>query len=432
MKTILSLVLFLVCTSLFCTKLVYSQSVYSLKQIEKTENQGRTDPGDGDPCPGQPTITDSDGNVYNTVLIGGQCWMAENLNIGNRIDGSSSQTDNGIIEKYCYNNSDAQCDVYGGLYQWDEMMGYTATEGSQGICPDGWHLPTDAEWTALATYLGGESVAGGSMKESGTIHWSNPNTGATNSSGFTGLPGGYRLTGGSFDGVSYYGYWWTSSKYSTGWAWYRILYYETAQVYRYNDPKGYGYSVRCVRDESVVIIPNETTIQDLAVVQDQDTCFNAINGITVSDFVVHPGGSATFIAGGNIIFLHGTVVMQEGHLHAYITTNSNYCTQPAAMLAVNKPAEIFENQAEEQTDKKCFFKVYPNPTTGDFTLQLHGFEEPETVLVQILSMQGKLLSAQELPALSRYNISLKDRQPGIYLIRLVMNGQTGVAKVVKK
>jgi uncharacterized protein (TIGR02145 family) len=119
--------------------------------------------------------------------------MAENLNVGTKINSTSDgqlQTDNEILEKYCYNNDIANCNIYGGMYEWNEAMQYDTTEGAQGICPDGWHIPTDAEWTTLTTFLGGESVAGGKMKEAGFAHWYSPNTGATNESGFTGLPGG--------------------------------------------------------------------------------------------------------------------------------------------------------------------------------------------------------------------------------------------------
>jgi len=194
-------------------------------------------------------ITDSrDSKTYNTVQIGAQCWMAQNLNVGTRIAGSSNQANNTTIEKYCYSNSDAQCDVYGGLYQWNEMMNYTTTAVVQGICPDGWHLPTDAEWTSLTTYLGRESVAGGKMKETGTTHWVSPNTGATNSSGFTGLPGGYRSSNGAFNNSGYNGTLWSSSENSTTNAWSRFLYYSSANVSRANYAKGYGFSVRCLRD----------------------------------------------------------------------------------------------------------------------------------------------------------------------------------------
>jgi uncharacterized protein (TIGR02145 family) len=197
---------------------------------------------------GTSTVTDADGNIYNTVQIGDQCWMKENLKVGTMVNGSVEQTNNGIIEKYCYNNDFSNCDVYGGLYQWDEMMGYTTTSGVQGICPDGWHLPTDAGWTSLTTFLSGESVAGGKMKEAGTAHWYPPNTGATNSSGFTALPGGYRYTGGSCGDVGYTGLWWSSSEGDASSAWYRGLSYGNAQVSRYGNSKSYGFSVRCLKD----------------------------------------------------------------------------------------------------------------------------------------------------------------------------------------
>jgi len=201
----------------------------------------------GIPCAGTPNVL-YEGRYYNTVKIGEQCWLKENLNIGTKINGSSNQTNNGTIEKYCYDNSGANCDTYGGLYQWNEMMGYTTTPGVQGICPEGWHLPTDAEWTALTTYLGGESVAGGKMKEAGTTHWNSPNTGATNSSGFTGLPGGARNNDGSFCFIGGDGYFWSSAEYSSLYAWGRGLGYGGAFVDRSNANKDYGFSVRCLRD----------------------------------------------------------------------------------------------------------------------------------------------------------------------------------------
>jgi len=197
---------------------------------------------------GTPITDVRDGKVYNTVLIGGYCWISQNLNIGTRINGSQSQTNNSTIEKYCYNDLETNCDVYGGLYQWPEAMQYVTTQGVQGICPSGWHLPTDAEWTTLTTFLGGESVAGGKMKEAGTLHWASPNTGATNESGFTALPGGDRSSNGSFYDLTYYAYFWSSSEYSSSYAWYRYLYYDNDDVYRGYGSKTYGFSVRCVQD----------------------------------------------------------------------------------------------------------------------------------------------------------------------------------------
>ncbi|RLD45177.1 MAG: hypothetical protein DRI89_01825 [Bacteroidetes bacterium] len=199
------------------------------------------------------------GQNYSTVQIGTQCWMAENLNIGTRIDGTANQTDNPTIEKYCYTNSNAYCDTYGGLYQWNEMMQYVTTEGTQGICPTAWHLPSDAEWKTMEMDLGmTQSQAdatdwrgtdeGAKLKEPGTTHWSSPNTGASNSSGFTGLPGGYRIaSNGLFDQLTNVAYFWSSSVNGSD-AWYRHLYTSYTQVMRNADPKAYGYSVRCVQD----------------------------------------------------------------------------------------------------------------------------------------------------------------------------------------
>jgi uncharacterized protein (TIGR02145 family) len=187
-----------------------------------------------------------EGMTYNTVLIGTQCWFRENLNLGTRIDGTQNQTDNGIIEKYCYNNNESNCDVYGGLYQWNEMMQYVTQEGSQGICPSGWHLPAHSEWTALTSFLGGLDVAGGKLKETGTFHWASPNTGATNESGFTALPGGVRED--QFYSLTITGVFWTSSEDGSTEAWNRNLFNSSANIILYLDYKIGGYSVRCLKD----------------------------------------------------------------------------------------------------------------------------------------------------------------------------------------
>ena len=121
---------------------------------------------DGIPCIGEPTVM-YEGKQYNTVLLGSRCWFKENLNVGTRIDGVDEMLENGLLEKYCYDDSEANCDTYGGLYQWNEMMQYTTTEGAQGICPTGWHIPTYAEWLSLGDFLGGLGIAGGKMKEVG-------------------------------------------------------------------------------------------------------------------------------------------------------------------------------------------------------------------------------------------------------------------------
>jgi uncharacterized protein (TIGR02145 family) len=139
-----------------------------------------------------------------------------------------------------YNNDPLQGNKYGKLYNW------YAVNDSRGLAPQGWHIPSDAEWTTLTTTLGGSSVAGGKMKEPGT-YWTAPNTGADNSSGFAGLPGGYRGTNGTFNDVGS-GYWWSSTENFTAYAWFRTLTYSNGNINRNFNFKQNGFSVRCLRD----------------------------------------------------------------------------------------------------------------------------------------------------------------------------------------
>ena len=212
----------------------------------------------GPPCPGTPTFTYG-GQEYNTVQIGTQCWMRENLNIGIRIDGIQEQTNNNpnYIEKYCYNDDEANCDVYGGLYQWGEMVQYLngasntttwnppPTGNVQGICPPGWHLPTMNEWTALTTFLGG--AAGGLMKETGFNHWNRPNTGATNSSGFTALPGGL-ISFSYFSSLGDYALFWSTTEDSESMGRELMLMFDRVFASQAKSPKTNGHSVRCLKD----------------------------------------------------------------------------------------------------------------------------------------------------------------------------------------
>jgi uncharacterized protein (TIGR02145 family) len=197
---------------------------------------------------GNAFIDTRDGSSYLTVQIGSQCWMKQNLNTGTMIDGGIAQTDNDIIEKYCYNNISDSCSTYGGLYQFDEMMQYVTTPGVQGICPAGWHLPDNSEYTTLINYLGGSGVAGGKMKEGVTIHWSPPNNGATNESGFTALPGGTASNDGYFYDMRSYAYLRTSSEFDTdnSFVWYLSIYDAVANNYIVG--KDFGFSVRCVKN----------------------------------------------------------------------------------------------------------------------------------------------------------------------------------------
>jgi uncharacterized protein (TIGR02145 family) len=196
------------------------------------------------------SMTDQEGNVYKTIVIGEQEWMAENLHtstykngdlIPNATDGN--QWFNLTTGAWCFYNNDPQFECpYGKLYNW------YAVADSRNVCPTGWHVPSDAEWTTLTNFLAGESVAGGKMKSAGTQYWLSPNIAADNSSGFSGLPGGTRYgNGDGFLDIGYFGYWWSSTEYNTNDAWGRDLYYDGGSSSRYIDNKRDGFSVRCLR-----------------------------------------------------------------------------------------------------------------------------------------------------------------------------------------
>ena len=196
------------------------------------------------------------------VTICSQVWAAKNLDVTTYSDGTPipQVTDptawaNLTTGAWCYYNNDpANGAVYGKLYNWYAAAGiYDAASLSnpalrKNLAPTGYHVPTDAEWTTLTTCLGGESIAGGKMKETGTAHWISPNTDATNSSGFTGLPGGYRTNDGAFYIVGNFGYWWSSSEYNTTFAWSRNLDYNYGGANIYSSNERQGFSVRCLRD----------------------------------------------------------------------------------------------------------------------------------------------------------------------------------------
>ncbi|MCU0608275.1 MAG: carboxypeptidase regulatory-like domain-containing protein [Chitinispirillaceae bacterium] len=195
------------------------------------------------------TVSDIDGNVYHTVTIGTQVWMVENLRTTRYKDGSAIPLVTGNTEwatlsvsGYCwYGNDTSGKNVYGALYN-----GHAANSGK--LAPNGWHVPSDSEWTVLANFLGGDSVAAGRIKESGTTHWITPNSAATNANGFSALPCGYRDTTGASSCKTYHGFWWTASEYSATDSWYRSAAFNSGEINRSINNKRYGFSIRCVKD----------------------------------------------------------------------------------------------------------------------------------------------------------------------------------------
>ena len=196
------------------------------------------------------TVIDIDGNIYQTITLGTQIWMAENLKTIKYNDDTpiSMVTDNTSWSNltspaYCYYDNDETMykNTYGVLYNW-----YAVNTGK--LCPIGWHVPTVADWDLMIEYLGGEDVAGGKLKEAGLAHWADPNTGATNETGFTALPGGFRNYDGTFYDVGDLGYCWSATENDATSAWYSYLHYYDSSVGKTNGSKKYGFSVRCIKD----------------------------------------------------------------------------------------------------------------------------------------------------------------------------------------
>jgi uncharacterized protein (TIGR02145 family) len=198
------------------------------------------------------TVKDIDGNVYKTVTIGTQVWMTENLKTTKLNDGTTIKLNTDVktwettsTPAYCWYNNDETTykNTSGALYNWYSV-------NTKKLCPSGWHVPTIEEWTTLITYLGGEDIAGGKLKETGTIHWTSPNAGASNETGFTALPNGYLHHLGTFKGHGSINYWWSSSEYDAIHAWNCNVSYNHSKVNRNNYMFQNGLSVRCLRDLS--------------------------------------------------------------------------------------------------------------------------------------------------------------------------------------
>jgi uncharacterized protein (TIGR02145 family) len=308
------------------------------------------------------TMTDQEGNVYKTIVIGTQEWMAENLNtsiyrngdaIPTNLDDAAWQNTTSGAWAY-YNNDASYACPYGKLYNW-----YTCVDARQ-LCPTGWHVPTDPEWTVLTNYLGGQGVAGGKMKTSGIINantglWYMPNAEATNSSGFSGAPGWQRYSDGGFDDlIDYYGFWWSSSVDGTTGAWRRYLGYDNGVAGSESDNKRDGVSVRCLRDDGssgqIYGCTNNTACNyNSTATQDDGSCHyigspcNDGNSNTFDDVYNEScvcGGTAATCGAPNIHnpdLTYGTMTDQEGNTYKTIVIGTQ------EWMAENLNTSIYRN-----------------------------------------------------------------------------------------
>ncbi|NCS90052.1 MAG: hypothetical protein COZ25_02685 [Ignavibacteria bacterium CG_4_10_14_3_um_filter_37_18] len=192
--------------------------------------------------PNKPEIVSYAGKEYNTVKIGSQTWLKENLDVGTMIQGSADPSNNTTIEKYCYDNNEANCGTYGGLYDWNEAMAYSTTAGTKGICPTGWHIPIKAELETLKATVGND---GNALKAVGQGTGSGV---GTNTSGFSALLAGYRHVIGNFDDLGGYTLFWSSTEYSATNAYSMYLWHDDSNVNMYSSYKEDGFSIRCLKD----------------------------------------------------------------------------------------------------------------------------------------------------------------------------------------
>ncbi len=192
-------------------------------------------------CPGTPTVL-YEGKTYNTIQIGTQGWLRENLDVGTMIQGSQNQTNNGVVEKYCYDNDTNNCNTYGGLYQWNEAMQYTTTPSTQGICPDGWHLPTLAEFETLKALVNND---GNSLK---AIGQGTGGAAGTNTSGFSALLSGLLNNSGTFFGLGSYAPYWSSTEDNADDSYYFGVSNNGSNIPISTGNKGGGFCLRCIKD----------------------------------------------------------------------------------------------------------------------------------------------------------------------------------------
>jgi uncharacterized protein (TIGR02145 family) len=199
------------------------------------------------------TITDKrDDQEYNVIKIEDQWWMAENVNFGKQINSKQQPSRVGGIEKFCYNDKTENCDGMGGLYTWGEMMSYKRPDDGvigtrQGVCPDGWHIPTDSEWDTLATYLEKKGVVGDQLKN--FRYWRPSLQGRSiSTTGFSALPAGRMDNSGNFYYIGSSTTFWSATKESSDKAWHRTLTNRSGELYRGNSHVSLRFSVRCVED----------------------------------------------------------------------------------------------------------------------------------------------------------------------------------------
>ena len=443
-------------------------------------------PGSSSFTCGDPFTDPRDDQIYNTVQIGDQCWMAENLNIGIMINGSEEMTDNGVIEKYCYDNDPENCETYGGLYQWDEMMEYVTDTAVQGICPAGWHLHTDHEWKVLegtvdSQYPVGDPIwnqtgyrgfdVGLNLKS--TSGWNESGNGS-GLYGYEALPGGFRDYNGGFHFLTYNAYFWSSSEYSSSYAWYRSLYYGYDEVYRYYDYKYYGFSVRCLKDNSKIdnlaVLENGRSFElsdpkrksneavhfvfkggnpadpvysiyvegleigDEVAAFDGDKLVGAVkiksqnafeNELPVFSNLIYGQG---YVEGNSIIL---KVWSENKLIPANFTMESIYNFYVSDVYPEGDGKySIVDFTKGGIENKEETISVFPNPSKGIFNISVEGIVGD--IQIKVLDIRGKEYSNFELNGSVLTSVDLTELSAGVYFIWFIGKDFNDVKKIVIK
>jgi uncharacterized protein (TIGR02145 family) len=438
----------------------------------------------GVPCPGIPTVT-YEGQVYNTVLIGNQCWFKENLNIGPMLYSYLNQTNNNIIEKYCYDDNPANCDEYGGLYQWDEMMQYTTIQGEQGICPAGWHIPTDDEWKILegtvdSQYPVGDPIwnnigfrgydTGINLKS--TNGW-NDNGNGSDAFGFTALPGGGLTSDGNFYFLGFGGNIWSSTESNTNGVWSRLLHCNEDGVGRYDNIKFNGFSVRCLMDngrspfDNLSEQKNKNTFPDHFIFEGgnpADPVFTIYTeGFEIGDEIAAFDGD---ILVGALRICFNDAFENELPVFSTINSGKGYIPRNPIILKVWDKSEnaeyilndyLFSNPYGDAWTENVFpvedgeysllhfsttgisdenkmnqaISIYPNPSEGIFNISIEGVIGK--VQIKVFDIHGndyRLFEIDGTKNITTKQLDLKELAAGIYFISFSGKNLNQVRKIV--
>jgi len=436
---------------------------------------------------GDPYTDHRDDQIYNTIQIGEQCWMAKNLNIGEMINSTEIMINNGVIEKYCYDNDPDNCEEYGGLYQWDEMMQYVNDSATQGICPEGWYLPTDYEWKILegtvdSQYPVGDTIwnnlqyrgydAGKNLKS--TSGWYSYGNG-TDLYGFTALPGGFRISELNFAFLTKAAKFWSSSEIYNDYSWLRSIWFAVDKISRLNHNKGNSNSVRCLKDNpifdnlSIVAKGQANDLSDPKKKSNEPIHFvfkggnpaEAVYTIYAKGFSI---GDEIGVYNGGILAGSGVVVSDNILENAIPVFSNLYEAGNKPTIKVWDKSEnkeyilsdyIFSNPYGDAWTEDVFpvedgeyslmhfsttgisdenminnISIYPNPSKGIFNISLEGIEG--NIQIKVLDLRGKGISNFELSEAVSTKLDLTELVAGVYFISFSGKDFSDVKKIVIK